>query len=77
MRILKPYPSILPSSQRDTNISEAEPESMNSKTPRTPPKDRIFQVDELQRFKEMDVIRSIDDIDEDYVRSLGKGISAL
>ena len=62
--ILKPYPTILPSSQSDINISEAERESMNSKTPRKPPKARIFQVDELQRFKEMDVIRIIDDIDE-------------
>ena len=50
---------------------------MNSKTPLRPPKDRIFQVDELQQYKEMDVIRSIDDVDEDYARSLGEGFSAI
>lgn len=77
VKSLKPYPTILPRSQLYINISEAERESANSKTPRKPPKDRKFQVDELKQFKEMDAIRSLDDINQECVSSLGEEFSLL
>ena len=77
IKSLKPFPTILPTSQLNINISEAERESANSKTPRKPPKVRNVQEDELEQFKEIDTIRSLDDIDEKYVSSLGENFSLI
>lgn len=77
VKSLKPHPTILPISQIDINISEAERSSANSKTPRKPPNVRNFQVDELKQFKEMDAVRSLDDIDQDCVKSIGEEYSFM
>ena len=77
VKCLQPFPTILPNSQLDININEAERESANSKTPRKPPKLRNFQADEFKQFKEMDIIRSLGDIDEACVRSLGEEFSLI
>ena len=74
---MNPFPTILPASQATTNVSEAERERMNTKTPRKPPTARVLQLDELQRFKQMDTIQNIEDIDDTCIKSLGEGFTTL
>ena len=74
---MNPFPTILPASQATTNVSEAERERMNTKTPRKPPTARVLQLDELQRFKQMDTIQYLEYIDETCIEALGDGITFL
>ena len=47
---MNPFPTILPASQPTTNVSEAERERLNTKTPKKPPTARALQPDEIQKF---------------------------
>ena len=74
---MNPYPTILPQDQSLINMRESEREQKNRKTPRKPPKVRIFQPDELQKFKDMDTIKRKEDIDVAFVKSLGEGFTSV
>ena len=69
---LKPVPTVIPKSQKIVNLPPAAVfETL--KTPRKPPKERIFREDEMRKFKKKDEINSIDDITEGKVqKELGR-----
>lgn len=70
---LNPVPTIIPDSQKIVNLpSAAIMETI--KTPRKPPKIRIFQEDQLGDFKKKDAITCLDDIDAKGPNSCEKGI---
>jgi len=74
---MNPFPTISPAFQGTTNVPEAERERMNMKTPRKPPTARGLQSYELQRFKQMDTIQNLEDIDDTCIKSLGEGFTTL
>ena len=74
---MNPSPIILPASKSTTNVSEAERERLNTKTPRKPPTARVLQSNELQIFKQMDTIGNLEEIDDICIKSLGEGFTSL
>ena len=74
---MNPYPTILPQSQNVINVSEAEREQQNNKTPRKPPTVRQYQPDELIKFQESDTIRTLEDIDAACIKELGENFTSI
>lgn len=72
---MNPFPTILPHAQTSISISDAERDQNNSKTPRKSPTVRVFQPDEIQKFKDIDTIKNIEDIDGSCIKSLGDGFT--
>ena len=69
---MNPLPTILSASQSAANVSETEREQLNTKTLGKPPTWRVFHPDELQRFKQMNTIHYLNDIDDTFQKSLGE-----
>lgn len=68
---LNPVPTIIPETQKKVNPPSAIVDSIIK--PRKAPKFRPFQEDELEKFKKMDRIEKLDDINECMVKYLGNG----
>ena len=74
---MNPFPINLLASRSTTNVPEAERERLNTKTPRKLPTARLLQPDELLKFKQMDTIRSLEDINDTCIKSLSEGFTSL
>ena len=74
---MNPFSAILPASQSNTSVSEAERERLKTKTPRKPPTGKVVQPDELPRFEQNDTIQNLKHIDTTCIKSLGEGFTSL
>ena len=74
---MNPFPTIINACQSVTNVSEAEREPLNTKTPRKPLNARVLQPDGLQRFKQMDTMQNLEDIDDTCIIALDEGFTSF
>ena len=71
---MNPVPTLVPAAQKSSSLP---PTSVveTIKCPRNPPKERIFQEDELGKFKKRDTIKDLNDITERKLNELGSELS--
>ena len=63
------FPTILPASQSNTSVSEAEREQLKTKPTRKPPTEGVIQPDERQRFKQMETRQNLEDINNTCINN--------
>lgn len=70
---MRPVPTLIPKDQK-SNSSPPKAILETISAPRKPPKMRVFQEDELSRFKKLDAISKFEDITEEKLKKVRKDL---